>query len=804
MTDRFVTVPDSLELPAAVKVGVDRLHDSTVAGRALLTGADAAAQRSSLGLGTAATTDAGDFATAAQGALADSAVQPGDLGTAAVADAGDFATAAQGALADSAVQPGDLATRQAASLLYTPGVSGSHVEAPSAAGDITGDLDIRWYGALDSYGTTAANKTLVAKFSPAAALRAWWFYVTTDGKLRFNWYPSDTAAYLLTASKLSIPNGTFTWLRATLDVDNGAGGYTANLYTSPDGVNWTVVATKTEAGVTSIRSTSARVTIGSDDYTAAQAPSAGYHRYVEVRSGIGGPVVSSWDGGAGRHTTQTDAQGNVWTVAGSVTWRRLDGTTEAPEVELRPPGSDWESGVGYSAGDIVRTELGHEMYALSDHTSAVRFCDDMALWRSVTPPPREALLLATAKAGRSWGIGVGDKPVIALRFDDYHDIFRATVVPLLTARGLPAGHASISNLTAQPWAAGTTPADVLAYHKQGIEIWSHGLDHNDPTPGDLTGLRGLRDQIIGSKTTIESWGVECQGWMQPGATPVIEGVVPYGGTDEWPHLDQYAYWLVRNTYPLSEADVWGRLGRPIPAPFYHGAAHITPSDGTTYNTFAKVQPFIDAAVAAKQGLVMMFHSGSLGNAGKMAWGDFEAVLDYVVSLWNAGTIEVLTPSGLMHATTGTDRADLIRSGSGTFESVTSGDNTWTQWTGWTVTSGGGHSGDKFVRSTNTVATTLFQASGALGLLAGKTFVFEGWARSNGAGTTDAFVEIKHYLPAPAGTLLDLTFTTTDIGADWTRIRHAFSIPPGITSIQTHLGRAAGDGIDWDDISVKQV
>lgn len=83
-----------------------------------------------------------DFATAAQGALADSAVQPGDLasvatsgaysdltgtptlfsgsyndltdtptlGTAASADTGDFATAAQGSLADSSVQPGDLAT----------------------------------------------------------------------------------------------------------------------------------------------------------------------------------------------------------------------------------------------------------------------------------------------------------------------------------------------------------------------------------------------------------------------------------------------------------------------------------------------------------------------------------------------------------------------------------------------------------------------------------------------------------------------------------------------------------------------
>lgn len=60
-------------------------------------------------LGTAATADAGDFATAAQGVKADSAVQPEDLGTAAAADTGDFATAAQGAKADSAVQPEDLA-----------------------------------------------------------------------------------------------------------------------------------------------------------------------------------------------------------------------------------------------------------------------------------------------------------------------------------------------------------------------------------------------------------------------------------------------------------------------------------------------------------------------------------------------------------------------------------------------------------------------------------------------------------------------------------------------------------------------
>jgi hypothetical protein len=48
----------------------------------------ASGARTNLGLGTAATTSASDYATAAQGALADSATQPGDLAT--VATTGDY------------------------------------------------------------------------------------------------------------------------------------------------------------------------------------------------------------------------------------------------------------------------------------------------------------------------------------------------------------------------------------------------------------------------------------------------------------------------------------------------------------------------------------------------------------------------------------------------------------------------------------------------------------------------------------------------------------------------------------------
>lgn len=47
---------------------------------------DPAQARTALGLGSAALDDTGDFATSAQGALADTAVQPGDIGTLAAQD----------------------------------------------------------------------------------------------------------------------------------------------------------------------------------------------------------------------------------------------------------------------------------------------------------------------------------------------------------------------------------------------------------------------------------------------------------------------------------------------------------------------------------------------------------------------------------------------------------------------------------------------------------------------------------------------------------------------------------------------
>ena len=153
--------------------------------------ADAATSRTNLGLGTAATTAASDYATAAQGSIAESAVQPNDspsFGSVTVTgtvdgrdvaadgskldgieagadvtdtanvtaagalmdsevanlaqvkafDSADYATAAQGALADSAIQSADLAT-VATTGAYSD-LSGTPTLGTAAAADTT-DFD---------------------------------------------------------------------------------------------------------------------------------------------------------------------------------------------------------------------------------------------------------------------------------------------------------------------------------------------------------------------------------------------------------------------------------------------------------------------------------------------------------------------------------------------------------------------------------------------------------------------------------------------------------------------------------------
>lgn len=133
-------------------------------------------------IGTAAAADTGDFATAAQGALADSAIQSGDLatvattgayadltgkptlGTAAATASTDYATAAQGTLADSAVQPNDSPTFAGIDVtgtITTDGLTVDGLRVGRGEGDISTNTALG-LEALNS-NTTGSTNTAVGR-----------------------------------------------------------------------------------------------------------------------------------------------------------------------------------------------------------------------------------------------------------------------------------------------------------------------------------------------------------------------------------------------------------------------------------------------------------------------------------------------------------------------------------------------------------------------------------------------------------------------------------------------------------------
>ncbi len=112
-----------------------------------------------LGLGTAATTDATDYATAAQGALADSAVQPGDLGNSAGLDVGTTAgTVAAGD--DSRLSDARTPTAHAAS--HVTGGSDAIQSATASQNGLATAAQIAKLDSLSGYTTVSSSTTLVS------------------------------------------------------------------------------------------------------------------------------------------------------------------------------------------------------------------------------------------------------------------------------------------------------------------------------------------------------------------------------------------------------------------------------------------------------------------------------------------------------------------------------------------------------------------------------------------------------------------------------------------------------------------
>jgi hypothetical protein len=231
---------------------------------------------------------------------------------------------------------------------YIVGTGFNYLSTPdSAALNITGDIDLRVQVALDDY-TFAASQALIAKYDTTTSNRSYGLFVNPSG-FPFIQHSTSGTVGIITAATATLPvlDGTPIWIRGTLDVDNGAGGFDAKFFTSNDGITWTQLGTTvTVAGTTSIFVSTTRVEIGSQNVGIAQNASGKFYR-AQILNGIDGVPVLDVDTSVlatGAATSFTALTGQTVSINRSLSGRKttvvthpvwLFGTDDYMEVNNR-------------------------------------------------------------------------------------------------------------------------------------------------------------------------------------------------------------------------------------------------------------------------------------------------------------------------------------------------------------------------------------------------------------------------------------------------------------------------------------
>jgi hypothetical protein len=153
--------------------------------------------------------------------------------------------------------------------------------------DITGDIDIRFQGQMDDWAATGDYPPYYMRDGGGGS-RSINFRLNTNGKPELFWFESDsTLRQHVHDTAWSHAANAMGWVRATLDVNNGAGQYDVKFWESTDGISWDQVGSTItgSTGTTSVKAIAYQAEICAD-YNPA-----GWKVYqVRVYSGIGGTL----------------------------------------------------------------------------------------------------------------------------------------------------------------------------------------------------------------------------------------------------------------------------------------------------------------------------------------------------------------------------------------------------------------------------------------------------------------------------------------------------------------------------------
>lgn len=273
--------------------------------------------------------------------------------------------------------------------LDLPGGGSDYAETPDVAAlDIVGDLDVRldaslanWLAPIDS--VIAESVEMIGKFNSGQKS---WLLGSRQGRLYFEWSADGSSS--LAASSTAAPvipgGGGRLAVRVTLDVNNGAGGWTVRFFTADDlDAPWTQLGDAVSGvGVTSIFNSTAPLRIGQATNFNFRLPVGRVHA-AEVRSGLWGTVVAQprFNAQAAGTTVFADSAGRTWTLAGatSITNRRVRFAGEVTGWSPR-----WESKYDL----VTQVEASGVMRRLTQGTSPTR----SAMFREFTNPTRTSIV----------------------------------------------------------------------------------------------------------------------------------------------------------------------------------------------------------------------------------------------------------------------------------------------------------------------------------------------------------------------------------------------------------------------------
>lgn len=209
---------------------------------------------------------------------------------------------------------------------------GNYLSYPDTpANSVTGDIDIRAKFSSDDY-TIVGDQNIIGKYVSVGNQRSYRLYISQPtGKLAFAASADGITPITFTSTVApTIADGAVMWGRVAFQVASGGGNGTATFYTSTDGTVWTPLGTTVSTAYAgTIKDSTAIIEIGTRGVGSADAL-VGNVYYAEVRNGINGPVVASFD--ARVAATPWTINGSGWNWEGS-------SFTGKPGIALYLPGA---------------------------------------------------------------------------------------------------------------------------------------------------------------------------------------------------------------------------------------------------------------------------------------------------------------------------------------------------------------------------------------------------------------------------------------------------------------------------------